>query len=331
MSFWGGSTVRAVVLAMARHGIPREALLEAARLAMPVGAPDEVVSVAAWRRLWAAAARVAPDPALAARIGLSIRPTELGFSDYLVDSAPTLADALDTLLALFASLTSCVALRFEPSMRGDRSGGRLIVRAARGGQPLDEEFAAGVIAGRAGRASQRGEHPRVWLTRRGPRAAFSAAFGRAPLFGAAVTAVELDPTMLTRALPTADAPLHAILRGQAQALGLFRETPDVAWQVRRVLSAPGGLSMSVDEVARAVGLSRRTLARRLVEHGAVFRALRAAVAADQAQRLLANTSMSLVEVALAVGFADQSAFGRFFVRVTGESPARWRAAARREA
>ncbi|HEY0300251.1 MAG TPA: AraC family transcriptional regulator [Rhizomicrobium sp.] len=44
----------------------------------------------------------------------------------------------------------------------------------------------------------------------------------------------------------------------------------------------------------------------------------------RAQKLLADTTDSLADVALASGFADQSHFSRAFRRVTGSSPGQWR-------
>jgi AraC family transcriptional regulator len=46
---------------------------------------------------------------------------------------------------------------------------------------------------------------------------------------------------------------------------------------------------------------------------------------DQAIALVGAASMSLAEVALTCGFADQSHFNREFRRITGVTPSRWRA------
>jgi len=49
---------------------------------------------------------------------------------------------------------------------------------------------------------------------------------------------------------------------------------------------------------------------------------------QEAKRLLTTTNASLVDIAGACGFADQSHFTRTFTRVTGMPPGRWRALAR---
>jgi AraC-like DNA-binding protein len=45
---------------------------------------------------------------------------------------------------------------------------------------------------------------------------------------------------------------------------------------------------------------------------------------DRAKEILLSTDMPLAEVALAVGFQEQSYFSTVFKRLTDETPARWR-------
>jgi AraC family transcriptional regulator len=45
---------------------------------------------------------------------------------------------------------------------------------------------------------------------------------------------------------------------------------------------------------------------------------------ERAMTLLRRPDLSLSEIALACGFADQSHFGRVFTRHTGQSPGTWR-------
>ena len=100
------------------------------------------------------------------------------------------------------------------------------------------------------------------------------------------------------------------------------------WQVKRakeVLSANLDGSVSLKEVALECGLS--------VSH--FSRAFRASVGmaphrwllkrrVEFAKNLLPNARLSLTEVALGSGFADQSHFTRVFSREVGTSPGMWR-------
>jgi AraC-like DNA-binding protein len=82
--------------------------------------------------------------------------------------------------------------------------------------------------------------------------------------------------------------------------------------------ASGDVSMR--RAARRLGTTERTLRRRLADEGLSFRALADEARRVRAEALLADGRTSLVEVALASGFSELSAFSRAFKRWTGKSP-----------
>ncbi|MCA9547733.1 MAG: AraC family transcriptional regulator ligand-binding domain-containing protein [Myxococcales bacterium] len=136
----------------------------------------------------------------------------------------------------------------------------------------------------------------------------------------------LDDATWRRPMPNADPALLPLLHAHArQAAG--PPPSDLEGQVvaitRQLL--PSGRA-DADHVAARLGLSRRTLQRRLGEVGTAFSTLLAQVRRDRATRLLADPSLSLVEVALLLGYADETAFQRAFRRWFGTSPGRWRRA-----
>lgn len=95
----------------------------------------------------------------------------------------------------------------------------------------------------------------------------------------------------------------------------------------RDLGAVLGASLthaSLASAARALGLSTRSLQRRLADEGSSFQreATRARVLA--AQGLLRDTDEPLAEVAGRVGCASPSHFAKMFRAATGTPPARWR-------
>ena len=77
-------------------------------------------------------------------------------------------------------------------------------------------------------------------------------------------------------------------------------------------------------VARSIGLSERTLQRRLGQCGFSFADLVEAIRFNRAEALLGDTRMSLVEVALSLGYSDQTAFSRAFKRWTSLPPGVYR-------
>jgi AraC-like DNA-binding protein len=81
---------------------------------------------------------------------------------------------------------------------------------------------------------------------------------------------------------------------------------------------------SIVQVARSLGVDRRTVQRRLADSGETFSSLLDAVRAELAERLVPNPRRSLTEIAEELGFSEPSAFSRWFRRRFGCSPSEWR-------
>jgi AraC family transcriptional regulator len=100
------------------------------------------------------------------------------------------------------------------------------------------------------------------------------------------------------------------------------------WQERRAKEMMAGDltgSTSLAEIAATCGLSSGYFARAfrkstgLAPHTWVL-----SLRVERAMTLLRRPDLSLSEIALACGFADQSHFGRVFAQHTGQSPGTWR-------
>jgi len=81
---------------------------------------------------------------------------------------------------------------------------------------------------------------------------------------------------------------------------------------------------SIVQVARSLGVDRRTVQRRLAGSGQTFSALLNTVRAELAERLVPNPRRSLTEIAGELGFSEPSAFSRWFRGQFGCSPTQWR-------
>ena len=77
-------------------------------------------------------------------------------------------------------------------------------------------------------------------------------------------------------------------------------------------------------VARALDVGARTLQRRLAAEGRNFRAVVDDARRELAKQYLADRAQSLANIALLLGFSEQAAFQRAFVRWTGVTPGRFR-------
>jgi AraC-like DNA-binding protein len=86
---------------------------------------------------------------------------------------------------------------------------------------------------------------------------------------------------------------------------------------------PSGIP-SILQVGEHMGMSSRTLTRRLSEGGITFRDLVKQTQEKLSKELLKNTSDTVSEIAFQTGFSEQSAFSRAFKRWTGQSPIEYR-------
>jgi len=164
--------------------------------------------------------------------------------------------------------------------------------------------------------AQLGEHQRL--------------LGVRPRFGVEVPQLTLARADLLRPSVRADEALAEILDSHAQALlARLPTAPELLAQVRAAAQAELARGvLTVAAVARRLGLAPRTLQRRLAEeHDTSFQNVADEVRAELARRWLGDPALSVAEVAFALGFADQSAFHRAFVRWTGVTPGQFRRAA----
>ena len=76
-----------------------------------------------------------------------------------------------------------------------------------------------------------------------------------------------------------------------------------------------------------LGVSERTLRRRLAADGTSVKALIAEVRGEIARQLLAETRMPIQEIAATLSYAAPGAFSRAFKGWTGKTPQEYRAAA----
>lgn len=95
-------------------------------------------------------------------------------------------------------------------------------------------------------------------------------------------------------------------------------------QVRKVIrSSLSRQDSSIEEVAELLAVAPRTLQRQLQQSGTSFSHLLREVRADAARRHLAESQLSLTQLAAILGYSELSAFSRAFQRWHGQSPQEW--------
>lgn len=106
-------------------------------------------------------------------------------------------------------------------------------------------------------------------------------------------------------------------------------TASTAERVRAVLLEllPGN-EATIEKTADRLGMSKRTLQRRLEDEGLNFRMLVNTCRENLARHYLSNTSLSAYEIAFLLGFEDPNSFYRAFMSWTGQTPETLRGAMR---
>ena len=85
-------------------------------------------------------------------------------------------------------------------------------------------------------------------------------------------------------------------------------------------------NVASDAVAKDLGLSERSLQRRLKEEGTTFLTLKDEVRKNLSLDYIRNTNIEIAEIAFLLGYSEHSAFSRSFKRMTGMSPGEARGA-----
>jgi len=115
------------------------------------------------------------------------------------------------------------------------------------------------------------------------------------------------------------ADLDAFLEGGPGKIAmLYRRDREAARAVREFLAH--SLAASLAETARALGLSQRTLHRRLHEEGTSFREVKDGLRREIAMARLEKSGASVADIAAELGYSEPSAFFRAFQGWTGVAP-----------
>lgn len=114
-------------------------------------------------------------------------------------------------------------------------------------------------------------------------------------------------------------------RVEEETKGINISPNEIASDVEKLIkdALPSGIP-SIDHVSEHIGMSSRTLTRRLSERSTTFRDLIKKTQEELSKDLLLNSSRSVGEIAFQTGFSEQSAFNRAFKRWTDQSPTEFR-------
>jgi AraC-like DNA-binding protein len=152
-------------------------------------------------------------------------------------------------------------------------------------------------------------------------------------FNADADALVFASADLDRSFRTQNRELLAMLAPQldaelARQRGTLELTDSAKGTVKRLLA---GRRPELADVARELGVSTRTLQRRLTEKTLTFQQILEDARRELARHYLLQSTLDLTETAYLLGYEDANSFFRAFHQWEGESPRRWRERQRADA
>ncbi|WP_199171498.1 MULTISPECIES: AraC family transcriptional regulator [Luteimonas] len=318
---------RAVWLTLDRLGLPPAAVLRQARLPATLHLQEQaILTTAQLFALWKAIGDLTTDPGFG--IQLVETTSTMGHKPAFL-AASLAADYRDALsrVARFKRLCAPDQLHFE-----ERDGHFFITQAwpfaTEPVPPLlaDVSFAMLLEIGRRG-IGQHLTPVRMDFARAGPTPDVHQAYFGCPVrYRAPGNVLVLRSADVDRPFPGHNPELLDLLTPALNtALSELQAESSVRAQVKAVLKR--GLASGRPEiahVARELGVSERTLQRRVTQEGSTFRALLHEARQELGHQLLADASMEIEEIAYLLGYQDTNSFYRAFKDWERMTPGRWR-------
>ena len=152
------------------------------------------------------------------------------------------------------------------------------------------------------------------------------AFFKAPVrFACPESQLVIEAALLATPLLKADPDLAAFFAHRADDLLERHSAEGLAPRLRVLLEGElGRVLPTLETAATRLGVSARTLRRRLQEEGTTFQDTLDETRCELAKRHLGEDKLALGEVAFLLGFSEPSAFHRAFKRWTGQTPLSYR-------
>ncbi|MDO3646844.1 AraC family transcriptional regulator [Nocardia mangyaensis] len=271
-------------------------------------------------------------PALGIEVGRSYRISSFGIYGYAWITSPTLGEAISLALRYFqlsfAFCTPVVEVHDQ----------QMIARIRHDRIPDDvrqflverDTFAMHRVLGDLLGRPVDIHHARFAFAEPDHGDRIAAILGVHPRYGQPETSISITAETMNQPLPQANQATLTLCLAQCRELIDRRSTrTGIAADVRDHLlagSATAGIAVprSLDAVAHDLGITGRTLRRRLAADGTSYRVLLDEARRGLAEDMLAATALSVEEIAARLGYTEAGPFIRAFKRWTATTPAAYR-------
>jgi AraC-like DNA-binding protein len=292
--------------------------------------PYEQIPLARFVGFLEDAAEALGDPLLGAKLGSRSRPEDFGPIGLMFLASASLRVALSQVATFFSvwqgatrveldvrcELPEYIYQILEPTIWPRRQDAELTlaatcsaIRALLGARwsPIEVHF----------------EHDRPPHQARDVDSALSRIFRAPVLFGQTVNRLIVDPQDMVRPVAARGAGMVPYLERHLKDLMRTEETTfdSCTSQVSHIIAKRlGRADLDVQSIAAEIGLSPRTLQRRLLQEGTSFRGLVRRHRSAVVDRLLKDSRTKMTVIAHDVGYSDAATFSRAFKSWSGASP-----------
>ena len=267
--------------------------------------------------------------ALGLQIGSCAQPHHIGVLGYLAMYSDTTGQAL-----LRFSRFQPLLHNLAPSLISQQ-GDDVIIGWGKGESPstlLSDDVVSAGLSGFARQLTGRSDirPTRVYCPHPAPIdiTPYERFYGCPVHFDSPVSAVHLPLWVMSLPINSQDPHLTGLLEQQAEAMLQALPVPDslLGELQRQMVAVLQDGPPEAPIVAARMGLSERSLYRALQERGLRYKQVLNNLRYELAKDYLRDAQLSLPEVSLLLGYAEQSVFSRAFKEWAGESPMRWRKA-----
>lgn len=288
--------------------------------------PNARLSLPMVEKLADRARELSGEPGLGFHLGLKMRISAHGSLGFAAMTSGTLREAIEVAVRFAPTRTNALSLELHE----DGEGASLVVREE---APLGRAREMIVFALLTGIAQLGGSltgqklmgsvdfaFPEPSYFRR-----FDTLVGAPMRFDQPSHRLLFDSALLSLPLTLHDPAAARLAREQCEReLEALGQKGELIFRVRALLPRPDRGFRSLDEVAKALGVSPRTLKRQLAGEGAKFSQLLEEQRRERATLLLRASELRIEEIAERLGYSDPANFVRAFRKWTGMTPRAFR-------
>jgi AraC-like DNA-binding protein len=325
-----GSYLQPLLDAATARGVTPDALARGAGLPLASVSPlPDSLPATDYVTLLETGARLADDPHFGLHVGECVKLGTYSVYGLVLLACRDLRQALEQTMRYEALAHELGRSQIEVGVKGELARYAWISHYPQASRHLVESVFAGIQT--FGRWLAGGQLPPAQVefmhASDAPMDEYERVFGSRPRFGATANTACFDAALLALPVPNADVGMYPVLQQHAERLlaQRARNNPGIVDQVRAAIVR----NLAQDRVrlaaiAEELGLSPRTLQRKLSEAGASYQAVLDGARFALAQDYLRQPGLSLADIAFLLGYQEQSAFTHAFKEWSGLNPGAWR-------